>query len=79
MLSPLASLGVATLCFYTPATLASLLLCFKLRKTPVPATWFLLLLACLSKFTTLNGDALSRILTLVSSSHRRRRFIFLAA
>jgi hypothetical protein len=53
MLSPLASLGTATLCFYTPATLASVIICFKLRKTPVPATWFLLLLVCLSKFTRL--------------------------
>ncbi|GAB7329041.1 hypothetical protein MBLNU13_g00886t2 [Cladosporium sp. NU13] len=66
MLSPLASLGVATLCFYTPATLASLLLCFKLRKAPVPATWFLLLLACLrinaAAFAILSAGGLPLIL-----------------
>jgi hypothetical protein len=64
MLSPLASLGTATLCFYSPATLACVLLCFKLRKTSVPATWFLLLLVYLSKFTTLNEEALSWKLTM---------------
>lgn len=66
MLSPLASVAVATLCCYTPATLASTLLCFKLRKTPIPATWFLLLLVCLSKFTALMEKLSSRTLTWVS-------------
>lgn len=48
MLSPPASLGVATLCFYIPTALASVLLCFKLRRTPLPAVWLLLLFVCLS-------------------------------
>lgn len=51
MLSPLASLGVATLCCYIPTVLASVLLCLRLRKTPIPVIWMLLPLVCISKFT----------------------------
>lgn len=48
MVSALSSLGVATLCFFIPTMLACLFVCYKQRRSPAPAAWFLLVLVCLS-------------------------------
>ncbi|KAM0723810.1 hypothetical protein Q7P37_000800 [Cladosporium fusiforme] len=47
MLSPLASVGVATLCFYIPTLVAFCFLCYRQRKAPAPTAWFLMVFVCL--------------------------------